>query len=780
MKRQVRTLALVLALVMLLSLTACGGKGEAEQTAAPTAEPTATPEPDYAALYEDAMASYEQAENLEITVGIASRRTQAGHTAEETTQGCIRYQERGGEEQTIKVDETVMLGSRRYTATYLWADDSAYCSINNTRYFASCEEEDFPLTQLPVSLIDPTLFASRGMDADGSLLFSDAKALPEWAAPEGAQLRGGEARVSFAEDGSVDTVKLELAYSFGGADISDSYTVSYRALEELDLISELPKNAKGYESIGDIRAPLLLARVSETLRQADNLRVQGSTLVYSEAGAAQSISTVNIRCWGEGNAMLFKNSAESVIQSYSDGRVYSSNVEESFRDGSYTFILDGEESTSKLLASNLRLALEEERMSCVPDCTQLTDASVTEVGDYYLLEFSGNGDFGIRLKDTACGELFSGNPQILDENATGYTTNKAAGYLAFEKASYQPSALSLEYEGAHVIQDAPYSLSMQISYDISVDDPDIYESITDEALPDVEPEQKATPVFYEVSDEEGHKMYLFGTIHIGDDRTGFLPQIILDAFDSADALAVEFDDEDFNEQLEQDEELLSRVRESYFYTDGSTISGHIDSETYKDALQMLKATGQYNPNSESMRPVIWAMAIENAYTSDGGRLCSSKGVDHRLMRLAQEKEKPILNVESGEFQISMFADYSDELQELLLQETVYTPRYTYIAETEALYESWCRGDEAELIERLAAMDEEDRAEIDEDELALYDEYHSKMELDRNANMVEVAKGYLSGDQTVFFAVGLAHLLGEGGLVQALRDAGFTVTLISTR
>jgi uncharacterized protein YbaP (TraB family) len=46
-------------------------------------------------------------------------------------------------------------------------------------------------------------------------------------------------------------------------------------------------------------------------------------------------------------------------------------------------------------------------------------------------------------------------------------------------------------------------------------------------------------------------------------------------------------------------------------------------------------------------------------------------------------------------------------------------------------------------------------------------------------MVEVAKGYLAEGRKVFFAVGLAHLLGEGGLVHALRDAGFTVTLIDT-
>ena len=44
-------------------------------------------------------------------------------------------------------------------------------------------------------------------------------------------------------------------------------------------------------------------------------------------------------------------------------------------------------------------------------------------------------------------------------------------------------------------------------------------------------------------------------------------------------------------------------------------------------------------------------------------------------------------------------------------------------------------------------------------------------------MLEVAKGYLDSGKTVFFAVGLAHLLGDGGLVQALRDAGYTVTLI---
>lgn len=45
-------------------------------------------------------------------------------------------------------------------------------------------------------------------------------------------------------------------------------------------------------------------------------------------------------------------------------------------------------------------------------------------------------------------------------------------------------------------------------------------------------------------------------------------------------------------------------------------------------------------------------------------------------------------------------------------------------------------------------------------------------------MVEKAKEYLENkEETVFFAVGLAHLLSETGLVDSLREAGYTVTLV---
>ena len=50
-----------------------------------------------------------------------------------------------------------------------------------------------------------------------------------------------------------------------------------------------------------------------------------------------------------------------------------------------------------------------------------------------------------------------------------------------------------------------------------------------------------------------------------------------------------------------------------------------------------------------------------------------------------------------------------------------------------------------------------------------------MGYDRNIGMLEAAKEYMESGETVFYAVGLAHLLdAENGLVNALREAGYTV------
>jgi hypothetical protein len=69
-------------------------------------------------------------------------------------------------------------------------------------------------------------------------------------------------------------------------------------------------------------------------------------------------------------------------------------------------------------------------------------------------------------------------------------------------------------------------------------------------------------------------------------------------------------------------------------------------------------------------------------------------------------------------------------------------------------------------------------EEEEEEQEYIDEYNNAMGTDRNDDMHDVAVGYLESGKVVFYAVGLAHLLAEDGLVNTLRAAGYTVELVT--
>ena len=299
-------------------------------------------------------------------------------------------------------------------------------------------------------------------------------------------------------------------------------------------------------------------------------------------------------------------------------------------------------------------------------------------------------------------------------------------------------------------------------------------------MADEEPEVPATPLFYHVTGQDGSEMWLLGTIHIGDSRTAYLPQEIYDAFAALDALAVEYNSNAYDENMTTDEEYQQEIAALYYYTDESTIQDHLDKDVYEAALKYMKYTGDYSSNLDYFKPFVWENAITQYFTGGGRRLFSEKGVDQRLLNLAEEQEKEILDVESAEEQISMLSGFSDGLQQILLESAISSSAGEYNRSVMDLYELWCAGDEAALIQYFreeSMADEEELAEVDQETREYMEEYTKAMSTDRDVDMVSVAKEYLLSGKTVFYAVGLAHLLSENGLVDSLRAAGYTVDLV---
>lgn len=285
---------------------------------------------------------------------------------------------------------------------------------------------------------------------------------------------------------------------------------------------------------------------------------------------------------------------------------------------------------------------------------------------------------------------------------------------------------------------------------------------------DETPEAEATPLLYRVTDDAGNAIYLFGSIHVGDSRVEVLPEYVMDAYHESDFLAVELD----AIALLNDMEKQTALTQMMVLTDGTTIADHLTPEVYDSAKAFLQTYGMYNEMYDYFHPFMWISLVENVVVALSG-LDSELGIDMQFLQLAHDEGKEIREVESAEFQYELFLNFSDELLNLMLGDTVEEAELA-VEETKNLYEAWVTGDE-NLINTLVSTDTEEFEEPTE--ATLYEEFNDAMVVQRNIDMAKKAQEYLQEGKICFFVVGMAHILGDGGCVDLLTQAGYHVELI---
>ena len=148
-------------------------------------------------------------------------------------------------------------------------------------------------------------------------------------------------------------------------------------------------------------------------------------------------------------------------------------------------------------------------------------------------------------------------------------------------------------------------------------------------------------------------------------------------------------------------------------------------------------------------------------------------MDRSLIRHCYDKQIEVRDVESAELQYSLLASFSDELNLLLIENTLDNLD-EYGEEVQELYDAWLKGNYEELAAVLEDEEDESETELTEAQIALLEDYNDKMLTQRNLGMRDKAVEWLKAGDKVFFAVGAAHLIGEDGLVELLRAEGYTV------
>lgn len=283
-------------------------------------------------------------------------------------------------------------------------------------------------------------------------------------------------------------------------------------------------------------------------------------------------------------------------------------------------------------------------------------------------------------------------------------------------------------------------------------------------------ESSITPALYQVTDADGHTAWLFGSIHVGQEHFFPLPNYITSAYENSDALAVECDIVTFSTDVGAQTKALIPL----IYMDGTTISSHIPEDLYTQAVDALEGLGLYASALDLYCPALWANFIESSmYTSMD--FSGDLGMDMYFLNNAHQSGKEIQEVESAEFQYSLMANYSEDLQVLLLESAVhsYNNKDEMAAGLKELTEVWAAGDEDALVELL-----NDEGEITSDEEAqLYEEYTDSMITQRNIAMADFAETALASGKEVFICVGAAHVIGPGAMVDLLTQRGYTVERI---
>jgi len=246
--------------------------------------------------------------------------------------------------------------------------------------------------------------------------------------------------------------------------------------------------------------------------------------------------------------------------------------------------------------------------------------------------------------------------------------------------------------------------------------------------------------------------YLFGTMHIADQRVTDVPQAVISALESSNVFMME--------AMLDDAEMIGLMG-MMFNIDGSQLSDQIGMPLYEKTANLLAGYGFPAEMVQYIKP--WAAFLILSSPKPDGDL----PLDLVLMNKAKDAGKQVLGIETLMEQGQLFEGLSLPDQIDLLQDAVcnHEVNNTDIKEMTKVY---LAGDLAGL------YDFQYKYKIDNQ--ASFDRIMDALIWQRNHRMFDRVSSHLQQGNT-FIAVGALHLPGQQGLLTILEQNGYQVTVV---
>ncbi len=264
---------------------------------------------------------------------------------------------------------------------------------------------------------------------------------------------------------------------------------------------------------------------------------------------------------------------------------------------------------------------------------------------------------------------------------------------------------------------------------------------------------------WKLSSESGATLYVLGTIHVVKPDFYPLPVEMENAFQKSRAILMELD------MSKQDKEKTQAlVRQNGVYTGTENLFEHSSPETQKN-IQTFCANNKLSPeNFIRMKPWLASITILQLELARLG-YHGSDGIDLHFTAEAAAQGKKVIGLETEEFQLNLFANLPQDLQELMLKRTLLDIS-TLSEDAGMLMKAWKDGDDQE----MEGVMNKDLKEYPE--LAPVEE---KIIYERNISMAQKLEPYLKGHDTFMVAIGSGHLVGNRSVIELLKQKGFKAT-----
>jgi uncharacterized protein YbaP (TraB family) len=262
----------------------------------------------------------------------------------------------------------------------------------------------------------------------------------------------------------------------------------------------------------------------------------------------------------------------------------------------------------------------------------------------------------------------------------------------------------------------------------------------------------AKHIMYRVRGPNGATVYLLGSVHLLTPEAGKIPSVVDSAFAHAKTIAFETS---LDTVMLRATEMAALARTA----PGTTLRSMLSPATAAHADSVLHLYGFSLDQVAAFKPWFVSVLLTQLTMQKAG-FQADYGVDMQINKMAKAANKPVIGLESVDFQLHLFDNLPPAAQDKMLAGA--KGPVESLEQLTTLKDAWLAGSETRLDSLMNSTSEWTPEMLD------------MMVVQRNRSWIPKIEELLKGNSDALVVVGAAHLVGKSGVVQMLRAKGYTV------